>query len=149
MALTAAVDNHPTNTNGDLHLPMKGGVKIQIGAQVMVQSGFALEAAATTGVKVAGAAKMTNGGREYDNSAGADGDVTVVVETSDGPDGLRLYDYENSGGGGALAQTDLFADVYIGADAKTVTKTSTGSSVAGVMHGITSEGKIRIAFKRL
>jgi hypothetical protein len=149
MALTAAVDNHPTNTNGDLILPMKGGVTIQPGAMVMVQAGFALEAAATTGVKIAGAAKPRADGRAYSNATGSDGDEVVVVETSDSPNGLRLYDYENAAGGGALAQTDLFADVYVGADAKTVTKTSTGSSVAGVMHALTSDGKVRIAFKRL
>jgi len=87
---------------GRVAIPVKGGVEIFKGAHVNVRAGYAVPAADTAGDEYAGFAE-----EPADNTDGSDGDMTVLVNTTD----------ELLCTGVGFAQTDVGQDVFIEDDA--------------------------------
>lgn len=106
-----------------LVLPVKGGAKIFDGALVAVDA---------TGMAVPGSKsdKLIAAGRAeefVDNTAGADGEVTIRVRRG-------VFKWNNAATGAVTAK-DVLGKCYI-ADDETVTSTATGASVAGKVIGL-------------
>lgn len=147
--LTSAKPVRPTITNGEESVPMAAGEKIWPGEMVDTSTGFAVAVTLATGLVIRGVAKARGVGQgdgSYDNTNGDDGDAYVIIEKSICPQGERYYDFDNATGGDALAAADAYSDCYA-LDSHTLTKTSTGASVAGEFIGLTSDGKARLRFK--
>lgn len=100
--------------------PVKGTTTIYAGGIVVIDTGYAKPGAAATGLIAIGVAQKT-----VDNSAGADGDLTVPVRAG-------IFVLENATSTDACAQTEAGTDIYILND-QTVTKTDTGHSKVGKM----------------
>ena len=126
MAALASDRNTPSREGDIITVPVKKGAVIHAGSLVASAAGIA--SAPTK------AASLVALGRAEESVTGgaADGDVTVRVRRG-------VFAWGNSAGGGALANTDIGADAYI-ADDQTVTKTDTGSSKAGKVLGVDSDG---------
>src|SRR5689334_8351895 len=88
----------------------KGATKVYAGALVVLAAGLAKGGAAATGLVAVGRAD-----RYVDNSAGADGDLQVPVQTG-------IFRFDNSSAGDAIAIGDISADCYV-VDDHTVAKT--------------------------
>lgn len=122
--------------NGDyLSAPMKGGSKIFKGALVVLDGGYAAPGHVAAGLVAIGRAHGS-----MDNSAGADGDLNIVVARGD------LYRFDN------LA-TDLVARTQIGSvcyvvDDATVAATHAGDtrSIAGKVVDVDDDG-VWVSFK--
>lgn len=108
--------------------PVKGAKKIYKGSLVVLSGGYAEPGATATGLVAVGRAKET-----VDNSAGADGDLTVSVEEG-------VFKWANLGAD-AAAQANVGADVYV-TDDQTVSKTdgSSTKSRAGILVQVDSDG---------
>lgn len=130
-------------TGGEKSYPQKGSTTIWPGAMVAINGGYAAPATKATGLRIKGCYLR---GAESDNSAGADGAIPVTVSLSSHPDGRRYFKYDNDPGAGALAATDAGSDVYA-LDDHTVSKTSTGASVAGEMIALDADGGIWVDHK--
>lgn len=121
--------------------PVKAGVKIFAGSLVALNAGFAAPMAIATGRiavgKAIGPAPGTGGslaGATVDNTSGADGDLTVLVEEG-------VHRWGNSSAGDLIAQADVGAQCF-GVDDQTVAKTSNTNtrSVAGIIIKVDSAG---------
>lgn len=104
--------------------------KIYEGALVCLSAtGFATPGAVATTLKADGIALAT-----VDNSAGADGDLTVEVRKG-------TFRFANSAAGDAIAQADIGNDCYV-VDDQTVAKTSGTNtrSIAGKIVDVDAVG---------
>lgn len=112
-----------------LELPVAASTKIELGKMVAVASGYAAEAADTAGHVVMGVAEET-----VDNTAGANGDVSVRVRRK------RAFLLANSGTAAVTAAT-LGASVYV-EDSETVALGSgpTNDIAAGKCLGVETDG---------
>lgn len=148
--LTSARPAKPTNGNGEESLPMAAGQKIYPGEMVAVSGGYAIAVTLATGLTIRGVAKARGVGQNrddaYDNTDGSDGDASVIIEKSITPNGERFYSFDNATSTDALTAADAYADCYA-KDSHTLTRTSTGASVAGEFVGFDSAGKPRLRFK--
>lgn len=123
---------------GAVTLPVKAATKIFAGSMVAVDSsGNALPATAATSQPAVGVAQKT-----VDNTTGAAGDLSVVIETSHGE---VAYKMNSAAAGGLVSAKHIGSEVYI-TDDNTVTALSAGSSVAGVVKAIAADGKPYILF---
>ncbi|UZX15031.1 DUF2190 family protein [Thermus sp. PS18] len=100
-----------------LSLPVKANAVIRQGALVMVDAGYAREAAAAAGLIALGVAQET-----VDNTGGADGEKRVLVRRG-------VFRLENDPAD-PVGPTELGKDVYA-TGPNTVGKTGTGRSKAG------------------
>jgi len=103
-------------------------------------SGYAVPGQAGTNLRAKGIAAAA-----VNNSAGADGAVTVEVITSMCQKGFRTFKRVSDTGGGAVTQAFVGAKVYV-KDNVTVTATSSGNSVAGEVDRIDGAGNPWIIF---
>lgn len=124
-------DRNTPARSGDISQPgVDGGSEIFAGSLVAINAaGFA--------VPMATAATLIGMGRaeeHVDNTAGADGDVTVKV-------GRGIYRFANSAAADAITLADI-GDNCFGVDDQTVAKTDgTGTrSVAGKIHDVDAAG---------
>lgn len=130
MAALTADRNTPQRTGDRREPPVKGATKIYAGAMVAIDStGVAVPAGATATLKVIGRACQ-----QVDNSAGADGDLRVPVDTG-------IHRYDNSGSTDAITLADVNASCYA-VDDHTVAKTSNSSArpVAGLIFDVDAQG---------
>jgi hypothetical protein len=116
-----------TQSSGEISYAVKASTIIYAGGIVEILSGVAKPATKGSGKKYVGVAKKT-----VDNSAGADGDLSVVVQRALTQNGERLFAFDNDVDAGALAAGDVGASVYL-IDDHTVSKTSTGATALGEM----------------
>jgi flagellin-like hook-associated protein FlgL len=110
-------------------LPVAASTKIWAGSLVMIDAGYAKPAASSTGKIIAGRAEST-----VDNTAGADGDLVIVVRRG-------CFKWTNSSAGEAITQADVGKKCYAVDDA-TVSKTDNGEtrSEAGLVYQVESDG---------
>lgn len=75
-----------------------------------------------------------------DNSAGADGDRRIKVETK------RMFAFDNGTAGDAFADTDAIGRVVYGTDDHTIAKTSNSQArkAVGFFFGMEVDGKVRV-----
>lgn len=109
------------------NFPVKAGVKIWAGSQVVLQAGYAKPGVTGTGLVAVGRAEQT-----VDNTSGSDGDLTVPVKF-----GLFIW----SNGSSSITRADVGSDAYV-VDDQTVHQTSGGGarSVAGRIVDVDSQG---------
>jgi len=110
--------------------PVAAATKIWQGAIVVLDaSGNAAPATMATGLVAAGGAQAT-----VDNSAGAAGDMTVVIEKG-------VFAYANSAAGDLITRAEIGDTAYL-VDDQTVAKTdATGTrSAAGKIMDVDAEG---------
>lgn len=122
--------NTPMRDGNTLVIGVKGGEKIFAGSLVALNSsGYATPGATATGLKALGRAE-----EQADNSAGADGAVSVEVRKG-------VFRFGNSASGDAITPAEIGSDCYI-ADDQTVAKTDgTGTrSVAGKVFDVDAQG---------
>ncbi len=112
--------------------PVKAGVKIYAGALVVLNAGYAAPATTATGHIAVGIAFIPPTPGVVDNTAGADGALTVEIEQG-------VHDFTNSSAGDLIAQTDVGADCWI-VDDQTVAKTNGGSTRSRAGKVIRLEG---------
>ena len=112
-------------SNMNINIPVAKGEIITEATMVAVNAdGYAVSASKSEGLIIAGCAmKFT------DNSSGDAGTVTVPVRR-----GAFVWDND-----GSIEETDILKDVYI-SDEKTVTITAAGSSRAGKILAVDSDG---------
>jgi len=122
--------NTPRREGGTYLRPVKGGVKIFIGALVVLDAaGYAKPGVTALSLKADGRAEAF-----VDNSAGADGAVNVPVRAGN-------YYYANSASTDTIAQADVGNTAYI-VDDQTVAKTDGGGtrSAAGKIIDVDATG---------
>lgn len=128
----ATAERNTAQRAADLRqLAMKAATKIFAGTMVAVDSsGWAVPASTATTLKVVGRAEKT-----ADNSAGANGDITVLVRR----DGA--YRFSNSTSTDAIALSDIGTTCYA-VDDQTVAKTNGTNtrSAAGTVYDVDSLG---------
>lgn len=105
-------------------LPVAANVKIYAGSLVMIDAGYAKPAATATGKLLAGRAAKT-----VDNTGGAAGALLIEVERG-------TFKWANAGD---IAQANVGAACYA-TDDQTVTMTTTGRSMAGMVYQVDSDG---------
>ncbi|HQS08726.1 MAG: hypothetical protein B7Y12_02145 [Rhizobiales bacterium 24-66-13] len=130
MAALTQDRNTPSRSGMRREPPAKAGAKIFAGAMVALDaSGWAVPATTATTLKVLGRAE-----RAVDNTAGANGDLTVPV-------GADIYRFNNSASADAIALTDVGATCYA-VDDNTVAKTNGTNtrSAAGTVFDVDSLG---------
>ncbi len=120
--------NTPSRDGVLMAFPVKAGAKIHAGALVVLDTGYAKPGAKAANLVFAGRAEAA-----ADNSAGADGDLEVLVRRK------RVFRWKNAAGGGKVAQAQVGSAAYI-ADDETVTKTATGASKAGTVLAVDDDG---------
>ena len=130
--MTALTANRDTpSRSGDIsEPPVKGSTKIYAGSLVAINSsGLAVPGATATTLKGLGRAEQM-----VDNSAGADGDLTVRVSR-------RIHRFANSTSTDAITRAQIGDDCYI-VDDQTVAKTdgSSARSVAGKVFDVDDQG---------
>ena len=128
MALTA--DRNTEMKDGDLlPFPVASGANIHAGAIVATKAGYALQGQADTALTYQGRAEEA-----VDNSAGNDGDQTVLVRRG------KAFKWANSGSD-PVAQADVGNTVYI-EDDETIAKTDGSGtlSAAGKLVAVESDG---------
>lgn len=124
--------NTPLMSTELLPVPVAGGVKIFAGALVCANAnGFATPGATATNLTYLGRAESC-----VDNTAGADGAVTINVRTR------KAFKFLNLAADPAT-QACMGKTVYV-VDDQTVAKTNGGNtrSAAGVMVGIDTDGGV-------
>lgn len=117
--------------------PVAASTLIYRGAMVAVNaSGFAVPVSTATGLVCIGVAIY-----KADNSAGANGDIKVQVESG-------IFPMGNSAAADELTWADVSAVVY-GVDDQTVAKTDGGGtrSAVGVLHAIGKDGLPLVRFE--
>lgn len=110
--------------------PVAAGAAIFAGALVMRNAaGFILPAQAATGLVGIGRAE-----EQIDNSAGGNGDLTVMYRPG-------IYRFENSAGADEITISDVGA-LCFAVDDQTVAKTDGGAarSPAGIIDGVDAQG---------
>ena len=128
MAALAKDRNTPRRDGEFIRVPVKAATKIYAGSLVArLAAGYAEPASAAQSLVTLGRAEEL-----ADNSAGAAGDISVLVRRG-------VFRWANSSGAGLLANTDIGAKAYF-VDDQTVTKASAGSSEAGIVLAVDSEG---------
>ena len=130
--MTALVkDRRTAERSGDRReFSVKGSTLIYAGAMVAIGADdFAVPMSTATTLRGAGRAE-----ERIDNSAGADGDLTVRV-------GAGIYRFANSAGADEITAADIGQDCY-GVDDQTVALTDgTGTrSVAGKIFDVDAQG---------
>ncbi|MBL4801995.1 MAG: hypothetical protein JKY45_08875 [Emcibacter sp.] len=128
MTALAKARNTPARAGRNLGIGVKAATVIWLGAMVALDGGFAAPGRTAVGLKGLGRAKGT-----VDNSAGANGDLTVEIDR-----GVYLFD---NAGADLITNADIGNDAYM-VDDQTVARTNGGStrSVAGKVHEVTSSG---------
>ena len=111
-----------------LSIKVKGSTTCYQGNIAVINAGYAAEGSAATGLVAVGRIRKT-----VDNSTGSDGDKRVDVEQG-------CFNWDNATSTDACTQAEVGTAVYI-LDAKTVTKTSTGHSKAGMLLDILDNGQ--------
>lgn len=131
MAALASDRIAPERDARDIAYPVAAGVKIYVGALVLLSAtGMAQPAATAAGLSVAGVSRQF-----VDNTAGADGAVKVTVRRT-------LVKFGN---GDAIAQADVGKMAYA-VDDQTVSKGAAGKSPVGLIVEVEADGVwIRIA----
>ena len=126
MALTA--DRNTVHKFGELiEVPMATGKKVYAGGIVAADAnGYATPGATATTLTYLGRAEQTV------NNTGGNGALTVIVRRK------NIFKWKNSGTD-AVVQADLGKSCYI-EDDQTVSRTSTGKSIAGKVLGIDTDG---------
>lgn len=120
----------PSRDGKTFNRAVAAGVKIfQGGLTCLSATGFATPGAAATTLVADGVALAT-----VDNSAGADGDVSVEVEKG-------TFRFANSAAGDAITRAEIGDDCYI-VDDETVAKTDGGAtrSIAGKIVDVVAQG---------
>ena len=109
----------------NMNIPMAEETVIMEATMVAVNAdGYAVPASKEEGLTIAGCAM-----RFTDNASGSAGDVKVLVRR-----GAFVWDND-----GSIEKTDLLKDAYV-SDEKTVTITAEGSSRAGKILAVDSDG---------
>ena len=109
----------------DINIPVAAGATITEAVMVAVDTaGYAVAASKTAGLTIAGCAM-----RFTDNASGSAGAVTVPVRRG-------VFVWNNDG---SIESTDILKDAYV-SDSKTVTITAEGSSRAGKILAVDSDG---------
>jgi hypothetical protein len=142
--LTAPRFTGDKRTFGEKTFKQKGGTIIYPGACCALNGGYLAPTTAAAGLVIVGPYMRDTAS---DNSAGADGALTVTVSLSTGVEGTRLYAYDNDSGAGKLLQSDLGIKVYW-LDDHTVTKTSSGNSQGGTFVDLDASGQCWINFDK-
>ena len=108
-----------------LAIPVKGGVELTEATMAAIgEDGYAVPAAASVGLRVAGCIQ-----RYCDNRNGADGGQTVSVKR-----GTFVWDND-----GTIKGTDILKPCYV-KDEKTVTITADGANMAGIILEVADDG---------
>lgn len=108
-----------------LNLPAAAGAELKEATMAAINAdGYAEAASAAEGLRVAGCVQEW-----CDNSKGSDGEKTVKVKRG-------TFVWENDG---SIKETDILKECYI-KDEVTVTITSDGSSVAGIILAVEPDG---------
>lgn len=109
--------------------PVKASVKPIQGGIAVLSAGYAAPGTTATGLIAVGRFEET-----VDNTAGANGDVSVQIKRG-------TFKFGNSSAGDLIAQADVGADCYI-VDDQTVAKTSATNtrSVAGKIIAVDADG---------
>ena len=104
---------------------------IESGDMVGLKNGYMVPVTHTTGIKVKGIATKTVDNRTGNTvgNSGLDGGAPVPVELSFSDKGLRVFKVSSDTASNAITQADVGTAVY-GLNAKTVTKASSGNSLA-------------------
>ena len=130
--MAALTRNRDTKArSGDItEPPVKGAAEIFAGALVAVDAnGYAVPGSTATTLKGLGRAEQ-----HVDNSAGADGDMSVRV-------GRGIYRFANSAAADEITLSDVGADCYIVDDQTVAATDGTGTrSVAGKVHDVDAQG---------
>lgn len=109
----------------DINIPVAGGATIAEATMVAVgEDGYAVAATKAEGLTVAGCAM-----RFMDNASGSAGAMAVPVRR-----GAFVWDND-----GSIKETDILKDASV-SDEKTVTITAEGSSRAGKILAVDSDG---------
>ena len=109
----------------NMNIPMAEETVIMEATMVAVNAdGYAVPASKEEGLTIAGCAM-----RFTDNASGSAGDVKVPIRR-----GAFVWDND-----GSIEETDLLKDAYV-SDEKTVTITAEGSSRAGKILAVDSDG---------
>lgn len=114
-----------------LSVPMKAATKAFAGGLAVSDAGYAAPGRTATGLIALGVFR-----KDVDNSAGGAGAVSADIERG-------AFPFHNSSAGDAIAQADLYQDVYI-VDDNTVAKTdgSGTRSKAGRAIGFLDNGQV-------
>jgi len=125
MTALAKDRNTPSRAGDVIVHGIAASTLIYAGSIVCVNAtGYAVPGSTSTALKAVGRAE-----EQVDNSAGANGDVTVEISKG-------IFNFANAGD---VDITDLEANVYINDD-QTVSSVSTGKSVAGKCVAVDSDG---------
>ena len=109
----------------DINIPVAAGATITEAVMVAVGAdGYAVAASKSAGLTIAGCAM-----RHTDNASGSNGAVSVPVRR-----GAFVW-----GNDGSIEETDILKDAYV-SDEKTVTITAEGSSRAGKILAVDTDG---------
>lgn len=109
----------------NINIPVAEGETITEATMVAINAdGYAVEASKTAGLTIAGCAM-----KHTDNASGSNGEVSVPVRR-----GAFVWDND-----GSIEETDILKDAYV-SDEKTVTITAEGSSRAGKILAVDSDG---------
>jgi len=129
MTALAAARNTPERAGDVVGYPVKASVKPIQGGIAVLNAGYAAPGTTATGLIAIGRFEET-----VDNTAGADGAVSVQVKRG-------TFKFGNSSAGDLIAQADVGADCYI-VDDQTVAKTSATNtrSVAGKIIAVDADG---------
>lgn len=108
-----------------LVIPVKGGTKLTEATMAAIgEEGYAVPAAASAGLRVAGCVQ-----RYCDNRNGEDGGQTASVKR-----GTFVW-----GNDGTIGKTDILKPCYV-KDERTVTLTADGSCMAGIILEVADDG---------
>ncbi|WP_206419693.1 hypothetical protein [Minwuia thermotolerans] len=125
-----SADRNTPLMEGVFHdLPVKAATLIHAGALVALSGAFVQQGATATGLVAVGRAE-----ERADNSAGANGDITVRIREG-------VFRWANSEGGEAIAVSEIGKACWI-VDDQTVAKTSNGGarSPAGIVTDVDAQG---------
>ena len=111
--------------NRILNVPVAAGVELKEATMVAInEDGYAESASAKEGITVAGCVQKYS-----DNRLGQNGEIQASVKRS-------VYVWNNDG---TIKDTDILKKCYV-KDETTVTITAAGSSVAGIILAVESDG---------
>lgn len=137
-----ATRNLPATTGMDgpftFELPVDGGSKVFRG--ILVTQLTATGQLVPYSTAAAGPCVGVCQTPDVDNSAGADGAKSALVETK------RLYVFDNGTAGDAFAATNLIGSIVYGTDDHTVSKSSATATrkAVGFFMGMEDDGRVRV-----
>lgn len=122
---------------------------IEAGDMVATSSGYAVPVSTATGLKCKGIATKTVDNRTGNTAgnSGLAGGAKVPVESSYGDRGLRAFKVLSDTASNAITQADVGTAVY-GKDAKTVTKSNSGTSLVCEVFKIDTDGLPLVIFNQ-